>query len=302
MKRLKIVFSLLLVTTAVIAQVHTISTPRFTRPLVEKWVEEYKKVAPNVHFQILKGCGCTKESDLSILPVDKAVEEAPNVVVFARYAILPFTAKGSEAEQILNNKKLNNKRLRSIFFEHEDYVSDEELTKQEKRQKKLVVYSANNPMSLSEPFAGYFDEETENLRGRRIAGDDAFLTTAVIKDPFGVSYSALSNIFDLDSRHLKNGLSLPVLDTRKELEEGIRESVTLDTLIQLLEQNPIEEIPMGRVGVSFNGFSKEIDNFLSWILTDGRTLAHDYGLLKIEQQLADKQKAKIETVYTAQSK
>ena len=302
MKRLKIVFSLLLVTTAVIAQVHTISTPRFTRPLVEKWVEEYKKVAPNVHFQILKGCGCTKESDLSILPVDKAVEEAPNVVVFARYAILPFTAKGSEAEQILNNKKLNNKRLRSIFFEHEDYVSDEELTKQEKRQKKLVVYSANNPMSLSEPFAGYFDEETENLRGRRIAGDDAFLTTAVIKDPFGVSYSALSNIFDLDSRHLKNGLSLPVLDTRKELEEGIRESVTLDTLIQLLEQNPIEEIPMGRVGVSFNGFSKEIDDFLSWILTDGRTLAHDYGLLKIEQQLADKQKAKIETVYTAQSK
>lgn len=302
MKRLKIVFSLLFVTTAVLAQVHTISTPRFTRPLVEKWVEEYKKVAPNVHFQILKGCNNTKESDLSILPFNKTVEDAPNVVFFAKYAILPFTAKGSEAEQILNNKKLSNKRLRNIFFEHEDYASDEELTKLEKRQKKLVVYSANNPVSLSEPFAGFFNEETENLRGRRIAGDDAFLTAAVEKDPLGVSYGALSNIFDLDSRCLKKGLSLPILDTRKELEEGFRNSVTLDALIQLLEQGPTEEVPIGRVGVYFKGVSKDIDDFLSWVLTDGRTLAHEYGLLKIEQHLADKQKTKIEAVYTAQRK
>ncbi len=302
MKRFKIVFILLFVTTVVLAQVYTISTPRFTRPLVEKWVEDYKKVAPNIHFQIQKGCGNIEESDLCILPFDKDVEDAPNVVVFARYAILPFTAKGSEAEQILNDKKLTNKRLRYIFFEHEDYTSDEELTKQEKRQKKLVVYSANNPVSLSEPFAGFYNEETENLRGRRIAGDDAFLTAAVVKDPFGVSFSALSNIYDLDSRCLKNGLSLPVLDTRKELEDGFKDSVTLDALIQLLEQGPAEEVPTGNVGVSFKGISKEIDDFLSWVLTDGRAQAHDYGLLKIGQQLADSQLAKIGGVYTAQTK
>ena len=157
-------------------------------------------------------------------------------------------------------------------------------------------------MSLSEPFAGFYNEETENLRGRRIAGDDAFLTAAVVKDPFGVSFSALSNIYDLDSRRLKNGLSLPVLDTRKELEDGFKDSVTLDALIQLLEQGPAEEVPTGNVGVSFKGISKEIDDFLSWVLTDGRAQAHDYGLLKIGQQLADSQLAKIGGVYTAQTK
>ena len=302
MKRLKIVFILPFITTAIFAQVHTISTPRFTRPLVEKWVEDYKKVAPHVQFQILKGSGSIGESDLSILPFDKADEDAPNIVVFARYAILPFTAKGSEAEQILNSRKLNNKRLRHIFFDHEDFTNEEELTKQELRQKKLVVYSANNPVSLSEPFAGFYHEETENLRGRRIAGDDAFLTTAVAKDPFGVSFGALSNIYDLNSRRLKNGLSLPVLDTRKELEEGFRDSASLDVIIRLLEQGPTEEIPTGNVGVAFKGVSKEIDDFLSWILTDGRALAHDYGLLGIEQELAEGQLAKIRSVYTAQRK
>ena len=300
--RLKIVFILTFVSTLSLAQVHTISTPRFARPLVEKWVEEYKKVAPNVQFQILKGCGCTEESDLSIIPFEKHVEDAANTVFIAKYALLPFTAKGSEAEQILNNRKLSNKRLRNIFFEHEDYTNEEELTKQEKRQKQLVVYSANNPASLSESFAGFFNEVTENLRGRRIAGDDAFLTSAVIKDPFGVSFGALSNIFDLDSRRLKSGLSLPLLDTRKELEDGFRESVSLDSLIRLLEEYPADEIPVGRVGVVFKGNSKEIDDFLTWILLDGLELAHDYGLLQIEQSLADNQRAAIKAEYTAQRK
>lgn len=300
--RLKIVFVLSFVSAISLAQIHTISTPRFARPLVEKWVEDYKKVAPNVHFQILKGCGCTNESELSILPFKGEVQDDTRVIFFAKYAILPFTATGSEAEKILNNKKLSGKRLRKIFFEHEDYATDEELTKQEKLQKKLVVYSANNPASLSEPFAEFFNEVTENLRGRRIAGDDAFLTSAVIKDPYGVSFGALSNIFDLDSRRLKSGISLPLLDTRKELENGFRESVSLDSLIRLLEDYPTNEIPVGRVGVVFKGNSKEIDDFLTWILLDGRELAHDYGLLQIEQSLADNQRAAIKAEYTAQRK
>ena len=300
--RLKIVFILSFVSTLSMAQVHTISTPRFTRSLVERWVEDYKKVAPHVHFQILNGCGCKNESELSVLPYEKEAEDADNIVFFAKYAILPFTSSGSEAEQILNYRKLNSKRMRNIFFEHENYASEEELTKQEKRQKKLVVYSANNPASLSEPFAGFFNEEAENLRGRRIAGDDAFLTAAVIKDPLGVSFNALSNIFDLDSRRLKNGLSLPLLDTRKELEKGFTDAVSLDSLILLLEQYPTEEIPIGKVGIVFKEYNKELEDFLFWILTSGRNLTHDYGLLQVDPQLADSQITKIQTDYTAQRK
>lgn len=300
--KLKIVFIISFVATVSMAQVHTISTPRFTRPLVEKWVEDYKKVAPNVQLRILKGCGCIDESELSVLPFKGDVQDDTNVIFFAKYAILPFTATGSEAEKILNNKKLSGKRLRKIFFEHEDYATDEELTKQEKRQKQLVVYSANNPASLSEPFAGFFNEETENLRGRRIAGDDAFLTSAVIKDPYGVSFGTLSNIFSLDNRLLKSGISIPSLDTRKELEAGLKEPISLDSLIPLLEQYPAEEVPTGMVGIVYKGYSKEIDDFLSWVLTSGRNHVHNYGLLQIEQELAERQTTKIEAVYTAQTK
>lgn len=37
------------------SSVRTIKSPRFARPLVEKWIEEYAKTEPGVEFQIVKG-------------------------------------------------------------------------------------------------------------------------------------------------------------------------------------------------------------------------------------------------------
>ena len=75
-----------------------------------------------------------------------------------------------------------------------------------------------------------------------------------------------------------------------------------ESLIRLLEQYPAEEVPTGMVGIVYKGYSKEIDDFLSWVLTSGRNHVHNYGLLQIEQELAERQTTKIEAVYTAQTK
>lgn len=304
MRKMRFVFmiSLSLIATALSAQVHAISSPRFARPLVEKWIEEYAKVEPNVQFKLLNKCGCTDDSELYVLPYGKEAATADNVVYFAEYAILPFTAADSEAAQILSARKLSSKRLRNIFFEHEFYASDEELTKQEKRQKRLIVYSANNGASTADPFVAFFKETTGSLRGKRIAGDDAFLTAAVRKDPLGVSFNALSNLYDLSSRKLKEGLSIPQLGTRKELEEGITNTATLDTLIELLEKYVSDDIPRGRLGLVYKGKSEEVQRFLAWVLSSGRRLNHDYGLLQIEDQLAQQQIETINMELTAQNR
>ena len=299
---MRIVFTitLSLISVALLAQVHAISSPRFARPLVEKWIEEYAKVEPSVHFKLLNKCGCTDESDLYVLPYSNEVNTADNVIYFAEYVILPFTATDSEAAQILSARKLSSKRLRDIFFEHEVYASDDELTKQEKRQKRLIVYSANNGASTASPFVAFFNEDTGSLRGKRIAGDDAYLTTAVKKDPLGVSFNALSNLYDLNSRKLKEGLSIPKLGTRKELEEGITNTATLDTLIDLLEKYASNDIPKGKLGLVYKGKSEEVRRFLAWVLSSGRQLNHDYGLLQIEEQLARQQIETINAELTAQ--
>ena len=301
--RFVFMIALLLTGMTLKAQTHAISSPRFARPLVAKWIEEYAKVEPNVHFRLLNGCGCTEESELYVLPYGKeAAETGDNVIYFATYAILPFTAADSEAAQILGGRKFSSRRLRSIFFEHEVYASDDELTKQEKRQKRLVVYSANNAASSTDPFAEFFNESAGSLRGKRIAGDDLFLTAAVKKDPLGVSFNALSNLYDLDSRKLKDGLTILPLDTRWELAEGLTNTTTLDTLVELLEKFTADEIPVGKLGLAYKGKSEEIQRFLAWVLTSGRQLNHHYGLLQIEDQLAQRQIDAINTGLTAQNR
>lgn len=37
------------------SNVRYVKTPRFARPLVEKWISEYAKVEPGIQFEIAKG-------------------------------------------------------------------------------------------------------------------------------------------------------------------------------------------------------------------------------------------------------
>ena len=246
-----------LATLPLTAQTYAINSPRFARPLVEKWIEEYAKVEPGIHFRLLNGCGCTEETALYVLPFGSGdAETIDHGIVFAEYAILPFMAADSEAAQILGGHKFSCRRLCGIFFDHDTYVPEEELTKLEKRQKRLVVYSANNGASTTDPFAAFFNESKDNLRGKRISGDDLFLNTAVKKDPLGVSFNALSNLYDLNSRQLKDGLTIVPLDTKREIADAFSNRATLDTMIELLEQHAADNIPVGKVALAYKSLSK----------------------------------------------
>lgn len=249
--------ALWLATLPLTAQTYAINSPRFARPLVETWIEEYAKVEPGIHFRLLNGCGCTEETALYVLPFGSGdAETIDHGIVFAEYAILPFMAADSEAAQILGGHKFSCRRLCGIFFDHDTYVPEEELTKLEKRQKRLVVYSANNGASTTDPFAAFFNESKDNLRGKRISGDDLFLNTAVKKAPLGVSFNALSNLYDLNSRQLKDGLTIVPLDTKREIADAFSNRATLDTMIELLEQHAADNIPVGKVALAYKSLSK----------------------------------------------
>ena len=73
--------------------VRTIKSPRFARPLVEKWIEEYAKTESGVTFQIAKGQG---ESDLSIA-LGSLGQESKDVfshwIYIGETAVLPITAR-----------------------------------------------------------------------------------------------------------------------------------------------------------------------------------------------------------------
>ena len=279
------------------SSVRYVKAPRFARPLVEKWITEYAKIQPNVEFQLAKGS--QNQTDLNVVfdNQDKETEKINHVVYFGEFAVLPITASGSEAAKVLEGKHLNSKKLKQLFFLNEDFDED---VKKNKQFEKLVIYSGSNASSVASSFAHNFGEESSNFRGKRISGDDLFLNTALIKDPLGVSFNALPNIFDLKSRHIKNDLTIIGLDVKKSLEETLSDKVTLDELLLTLENGKVQEVAVERLGLQYNGSDDATAQFLQWVLTNGVKYNHEFGLLNLDNKLTEAQIEKVKTEFTAQ--
>lgn len=279
--------------------VRTIKAPRFARPLVEKWIEEYAKTEPGVEFQIVKGSGNQENIDLNVEfdNQDKKDTKAfSHIVYFGETAVLPITARSSEAARLLEGKHLNAKKLKQLFFLDDDFDED---VKKIKAFENIIIYSGSNASSVASSFAHNFGEESSSFRGKRIAGDDLFLNTAIAKDPLGVTFNTLSNIFDLQSRHLKSDLSLVGLDLKKELESSFSDNGTLDDVLTILENGKPAEITIEKVAIMFNSTDEAVNRFLCWVLEHGTQYNHQFGLLNLDQKVAKAQISQVTNTLTA---
>ena len=280
------------------SNVRYVKAPRFARPLLEKWISEYSKTQPDIEFQIAKGG--QDDIDLNVVFDNQGVNTegfSRAVVYFGEFAVLPITASGSEAAKVLEGKHLNSKKLKQLYFLNDDFDED---VKKIKQFEKLVIYSGSNATSVTSSFAHNFGEESSNFRGKRISGDDLFLTTALTKDPLGVSFNALPNIFDLKSRHIKSNLSIIGIDVKKSLESSFSDNATLDDLIGVLEEGKVQEVAVEKIGVSYNQADDAVNQFLQWVLTAGVKYNHEFGLLNLDNKLAQVQIDKVKNILTAQ--
>ena len=288
------------------SSVRTIKSPRFARPLVEKWIEEYAKTEPGVEFQIVKGSGNQDNIDLNVTISDNRDNNEKlfgHIIYFGETAVLPVTARSSEAARLLEGKHLNAKKLKQLFFLNDDFDVDDgeyQSSKKAKLFESLIIYSGSNASSVASSFAHNFGEESSSFRGKRISGDDLFLNTAIAKDPLGVTFNALSNIFDLKSRHLKSDLSLVGLDLKKDLEKSFSDNGTLDEILLLLENGKPAEVAIEKVGLSFNNADDAVNRFLQWILENGTKYNHEYGLLNLDRKETNVQIHNVQSRLTAQ--
>ena len=278
--------------------IYYIDAPRFVRPLIEKWISEYKQVRPEANFAIAKTPAAKVNSILTIQLSDPKATKDNNkkIAYFGSYAILPITAKNSEVEKSLGNQELNAKKIKTIYFENED------LDEQDKKNKfnDIVVYSGNNNQSISQEFAAFYGKDASSFRGKRIVGDDQFLNSAISKDPQGITFNTLSNIYDLSSRKAKANIVILNPGYTKEEKVAINETNNIDNLLEVLENNKDTQIPVEKIGFAYLVTNIEATSFLSWILTQGEQYNHQFGLLRLDSKLVAQQAKSLPNRLTAQ--
>ena len=252
-------------------QTVNIKAPGFVRPLVERWIAEYQKINSDLSFQL----GQKKDNAITFVLEEKG-EKKEETVFFGRYAIVPFTGKDSEAAALIAKKKLNDKRIKNLLFEKDD-LSEE---KSDKLEDKLHIYTGAQSFSVALPYAAAYGLTAADYRGKRIQGDDRFLNKAVGEDAWGLGISALGNLYDLQSRHLKDQLQVASLDDSKKIDL----TASLDEVLEALETHTVEGIDVEKIGFAFDVNNLQLNRFVNWVLTEGQQYLHEYGLLTLSQK------------------
>ena len=62
----------------------------------------------------------------------------------------------------------------------------------------------------------------------------------------------------------------------------------------------MQEVAVEKIGVSYDKTDDAVNQFLQWVLTNGTKFNHEYGLLNLDNKLAQVQIDKVKTILTAQ--
>jgi phosphate transport system substrate-binding protein len=274
---------------------------RFTYPLLEKWIVEYKKINPALNIKINPRGGPDTDSANLIINAhelsEKEIKPGFKVVDVNRYALLTVANSKSEFAKEYSQTGIKEKDIKKFFFEKWDPFEEEETKKKKSKAKagnKNIFYTREQIACAPTTFARHYGFEQKDLIGKGIAGDDKHLIYAVLKDSNGVTYNNLGLVYDLKTRKVKNGLTvIPAdLNNNGKLDEEENFYTTLDEVITKIENKSYSEIVVSNVNFSFPqdvASNKELYNFISWILNEGAKYNHEFGFLDQDKATLNKQ-------------
>lgn len=257
------------------AQEISIKTTKVSRPLVEQWIKAYSEIHPEVTIST------TNDASKATLSMMCSSEEEPGVTSVGRLALLPVTSASNPLIADLQKKELSERDIKRLFFEVDEFESDEEefiSKKAKKLREQLTVYSGSVSTSVSGAFAEHFGQQRGDLRGKKIAGDDLYLLSAIAEDNSGITFNSLAYLFDLQSRQLKQGLALLPLDVKKEQAAALATG-NIDEAINLLESQSIDLVPVENIGFAYTGSDLAVKQFIAWVANEGQQYNHQNGFL-----------------------
>lgn len=279
-----------------VQKVVIVTGARFSYPLVEKWIDEYTKVNPQVQI-IVEARGSADPLKYDVLAEvyehDEEVKKNREYVNIGRYAVLPVATSRSSFAKIYAEKGLNTDLIKQIFFHN--LFADKE--KQKDIKAPYTVYTRLQKAGVPTVFAEYFGFSQQDISGNSIAGADTHLLKAVLRDSTGLTYLPLPLVYDRQTRKPVEGLTvLPVdFNGNGKVSDDEKFYDNLNRVLSQLEaaeSDDIKNIPIGYLHLSVDRqhASAEAIAFLKWVNENGEKDLHEFGYLKPEANHFEKEK------------
>jgi phosphate transport system substrate-binding protein len=278
------------------SKVVIITGNRFSYPLIQKWIDDYNKVQPEVQL-IIESRGTSDPSQYDILSEvyeqGEEITKNRDYLHVARYAVLPVANSKSGFAKVYSEKGLTQDLFNQLFFH--DIYSDKR--KEQEIKVPYTVYTRLQKAGAPIVFTRYFGYEQKDIKGKSIAGSDEHLFKAILRDSTGISYLPLPLIFDQVTKKPLAGLVIlpPDLNGNGRISDDEKFYNELVSVTQRLEEKDpkdIKNIPIGYLHLSLDKSNTNPDaiDFLTWVQQNGKRYLHEFGYLNPEPGRYDNEK------------
>jgi phosphate transport system substrate-binding protein len=267
-------------------------------PMMINWSEEYKKLHPEVNFEISAG-GAGKGMtdalsgmvDIGMISRDISPAEmarGARYVAVAKDAVVgTFNAKNPAAPAIAR-RGMTRSELRQVFV-NGTMTDWSALTPFWAGTAPLHIYTRSDACGAGDVWSKYLGNFTQDdLRGTGVYGDPG-IVEALKGDTGGIGYNNINFAYDTVSGKLVEGIAVVPLDLNDNGQIDPDEDFygTRDDLIQAISEKKYPSPPARVLYLATrDSFTGETREFVRWILTDGQNLTASAGYLPVDPAVA----------------
>jgi phosphate transport system substrate-binding protein len=263
-------------------------------PITVKWAQEFKKIHPNVVFNISAGGAGKGITDalsglvdigLASRDINPAeVKKGAYTIYVTKDAVVPTFNVGNPNAAILESKGIKRDQFLNVFvtgtIKNWNQLGG-------KVSVPIHVYTRSDAAGAAETWAKYFNKKQEDLLGVGVYGDPG-LAQAVKKDVTGIGFNNLAYLYDLKTRKQVAGVHALPIDVNGNGKIDADENFydTIDNLTDAIASGKYPSPPARNLGFLFKGkpTKPELVAFVKFVLSDGQKYVDENGYIALSKQ------------------
>lgn len=266
-------------------------------PMMTVWADEFKKLHPEVEFDVQgggagKGMTDTIAGAVDIGMISRSIKQEETDqgifwVAVTKDAVFPVLSDKNPVAADIRAKGISQETFNKIFITGEIKTWGEVVGKPEITDE-IHVYTRSDSCGAGEMWSKFSGGKVQDdIKGIGVNGEPALVDT-VLKDPLGIGYSNLNSIFDLKNGNPIPGALVAPVDVNKNGQADADEifKTTADA-VNAVASDKYPSPPARFENLATKGKPTGLALiFITWILTDGQQFLTQAGYVPLtpEQQ------------------
>jgi phosphate transport system substrate-binding protein len=274
-------------------------------PMVIKWADEYKKINPEVRFDISAGGAGKGISDAlngmveigmvsrEIYPEE--IKKGAFPIAVTKDAVVAVVSELNPALNDIMTKGLKKDAGNNIWVTGRFTTWAQVFGS--KSSSPIHIYTRSDACGAAEMWAKFYGKKQEDLLGVGVFGDPG-LAQAVKRDPLGIGYNNIGYAYDAVTRKQIKGLKVVPIDLNNngkiDNDENFYDS--MNDIIAAIASGKYPSPPARELYFVLKGSpenNKVLTGFIKWVLSDGQKFVNEAGYISLTKETIETERKKL---------